>query len=87
MDTNNNTTGQKLVQDEPLGTNDLPALVAACNKKRIRRIAEPHIESYTSNGQQYYRYRRGSDQPIYLGTAESILAAIMEIMEKKNVKR
>lgn len=84
MDTNNNTTGLNLVQVDPLGTNDLPVLVKACNKKRIRRIAEPHIESYVSSGQQYYRYRRGTDQPIYLGTAESILAAVME---KKNAKR
>lgn len=76
MDTNKSTTGQILVQDDPLGTSDLPAIVKARNKKRIRRMADPHIESYKVGNLTYYRYRRGEDRPIYLGTADGILRAV-----------
>jgi len=66
----------KLVQvPDPLSLEDVTSKKSS-NKKRIRRIADPHIESYKSGGSVYYRYRRGEDEPIYLGSATSILKAM-----------
>lgn len=44
--------------------------------KKIRRIAEPHINRRRVKGRYYYYYCRGTDQEIYLGTADNILRAV-----------
>lgn len=83
MTTNGRDGPGKLVQVDPLSIRDMVEPKTGCNKKRIRRIADPHIEPYRVHGEIYYRYRRGTDRPIYLGTADSILRAVRE---KKNGK-
>lgn len=47
-----------------------------CNKSRVRRIAEPHLEPRRVHGRVYWYYRRGVDPPVYLGTADAILKAV-----------
>lgn len=70
---------EKLVQDIPVISLDVPVPERPCTKKRAykaRKKAKAHIEPRTSNGQTYYWYRRGTDKPIYLGSAETILKAV-----------
>ena len=66
----------KLVEDMPLTSLGMPAPKPTLTKKRIRRIAEPHIRSHKVYGYIYYYYVRGEDQEIYLGSADSILKAV-----------
>ena len=72
----NNNELKKLVNDIPLFTPDKQVSKKHSTKKRIRRIAEPHIRAHQVKGRQYYSYIRGEDKEIYLGTAESILKAV-----------
>lgn len=68
--------GQKLVQDtSPPSYGDIPS-ISPCTKKRVRRVADPHLEARKINGHVYYYYRRGVDTPVYLGTADSILEVV-----------
>ena len=67
----------KLVEDAPLVSYEIPVPAATSTKKRIRRIADPHIRHKTIKGRNYYYYCRGEDREIYLGTADSVLAAVM----------
>jgi hypothetical protein len=65
--------GGNLVQDpDPLSFGDMVTKTSS-TKKRIRRVAEPHIEKRRVHGRDYYYFRRGIDAPVYLGTAERIL--------------
>jgi hypothetical protein len=71
------TTDRKiLVEDMPLASLGMPVIQKTATKKRIRRIAEPHIRSHKVYGYIYYYYVRGEDQEIYLGSADSILKAV-----------
>lgn len=54
------------------------APVKPCKKKRIRYVADPHIEPYKTGGRTYYRYRRGTAPPEHLGTADYIRQAVRE---------
>jgi hypothetical protein len=67
---------EKLVQDTPIVSLDIPVSKTPRTKKRIRRIADPHLEGRKINGSLYYYYRRGIDKPIYLGSADAILRAV-----------
>ena len=67
---------EKLVQDIPLVSLSVPLPKTPCTKKRIRRIAEPHLEGRKQKGHVYYYYRRGIDPPIYLGDADLILIKV-----------
>ena len=67
---------KKLVQDIPLVSLGVRMLKTPRTKKRIRRIAEPHLEGRKQKGHIYYYYRRGIDSPIYLGDAVTILKAV-----------
>jgi hypothetical protein len=42
-------------------------------KKRVRRIADPHIRKHKVKGKEYYYFCRGIDKEIYLGDAERLL--------------
>ena len=59
--------------------------------KKITRVAEPHIEAYIPGGRDksriYYRYRRGTDKPIHLGTADAILAAVGTVRNIEEIRR
>lgn len=50
--------------------------VLILTKKRIRRIADPHVRAHKVKGRNYYYFCRGTDPEIYLGTAEAILLAV-----------
>jgi hypothetical protein len=65
-----------LVEDMPVVSLDIQVPKKNSTKKRIRRIAEPHIRSHQVNGYLYYYYVRGEDREIYLGSADTILKAV-----------
>lgn len=44
-----------------------------------RRLAEPRLKARKVKGYTYYTYCRGTDQEIYLGTAQMILKAVMDL--------
>ena len=69
---------ENVVQDKAPFTFGVTPRQHTSTTRRITRIADPHIESYMPGGRKklYYRYRRGTDQPIHLGTADSILKAV-----------
>lgn len=68
---------EEMVQVNPIYSFGLLPRKEPRTKKRIRRIAEPHLEARRVNGKVYYRYRRGIDKPIYLGDADKVLTAVM----------
>jgi ribosomal protein S20 len=70
------TTPGKLVNNIPLVSLDIPVLQKPSTKKRIRRIAEPHIRGHQVKGRVYYTYCRGTDREVYLGDADAILKAV-----------
>jgi len=59
-----------------LSLTDLDMSGAGCTNTGGRPLAEAHIESCLSGGRRYYRYRRGTEKPIHLGTADAILRAV-----------
>lgn len=67
---------EKLVEDTTLVSLDIPVPQKPLTKKRIRRIAEPHIRGHQVKGRVYYYYCRGTDREVYLGHADVILKAI-----------
>jgi hypothetical protein len=83
MDMNTNKTGieQKLVQDTSAVSFGGSTGKGRCTKKRSRKTADGHIEPYKSGGRTFYRYRRGIDEPEYLGTAEYVRQAVKEFRE------
>lgn len=89
MATNKKGTGENFVQkggDVSFGPGELKK---ACTKKQIRRIADPHIESYKvkESNTTFYRYRRGTDKPIHLGTASYILDCVSFVkLQKASLK-
>jgi hypothetical protein len=72
------TTPEKLVEDIPLVSLDIPVPKIPLTKKRsrVRRFAEPHIRGHHVKGRVYYTYCRGTDREIYLGDADAILKAV-----------
>ena len=75
------TTLEKLVEDTPLVSLDIPVPKTPLTKKhsRIRRIAYPHIRGHQVKGHVYYFYVRGTDKEVYLGDADSILRAVKRV--------
>lgn len=77
--TNIETTGPdtaKLVNNIPsISLDDLPPRCGS-TKRRIRRVADPHIRPHKVKGRVYYTYCRGTDPEIYLGSADTILRAV-----------
>ena len=72
---------EKLVNDTPLVSLDIPLPERTLTKKRIyriRRIAEPHIRAHMSKGRPYYYYLRGKDKEEYLGDADYILSLVLK---------
>jgi hypothetical protein len=67
---------EKLVEDIPIVSLDIPIHKKPPTKKRIRRIAEPHIRGHQVKGRVYYYYVRGMDKEVYLGNADAILQAL-----------
>lgn len=67
---------EKLVDNVPLVSYDISVPQRLPTKKRIRRIADPHIRAHQVKGKQYYYYCRGTDKEIYLGDAETILRKV-----------
>ena len=77
---------EKLVEDIPLSSLDVTVPKIPPTKKRayrIRRIAEPHIRGHKVKGRTYYTYCRGTDQEIYLGSANAILKAVHNAKQKE----
>lgn len=81
-----NQNPQKLSQDIPLDSLSLLQPKRGCDKKRIRRIAEPHLQAHRVRGRLYYTYRRGIDPEIYLGSADAILKAVKERYEQNKYR-
>jgi hypothetical protein len=82
INTNEKKGFDKLVKDTPVVTLDVPLPETTPTKKRsyrIRRVAEPHIRRHVVRGRKYYTYCRGVDKEVYLGTAESILGAVLKM--------
>lgn len=73
---------EKLVEDMPLDSLDIPIPKIPPTKKRIRRIALPRVREHKVKGRYFYTYCRGIDREIYLGTADAILRAVKGV---KNV--
>ena len=74
--THDNKKGEKLLQDkQPFSYGTTPRK-KSCNNKKITRVADPHIEGRKVKGKTYYYYRRGTDAPEYLGTADTILRSV-----------
>lgn len=67
---------EKLVEEIPPASLDVPLPQRRSTKKRVRRIAEPHIRAHQVKGHVYYTYCRGTDKEIYLGDADAILKAM-----------
>jgi len=67
---------EKLVNDIPLISLDVPVPKTRLTKRQPRKRAEAHIRAHTSKGREYYYYIRGTDKEIYLGNADSILEAV-----------
>jgi hypothetical protein len=74
---------EKLVENIPGAVLDIPLTEKPSTKKRVRRVVEPHVRAreVTKNGKKYvyYCYVRGTDREIYLGDADFILQAILEM--------
>lgn len=68
--------GEKLLQDGPLVSYGRTTRKRSRNKNRVQNLANPHIERRLVSGRAYYYYRRGTDKPVYLGTADAILKAV-----------
>ncbi len=66
---------KKLVEEIPPASLNVPLPQRRSTKKRVRRIAEPHIRSHRVKGHVYYTHCRGTDKEIYLGDADAILKA------------
>ena len=77
----NNIDIEKLVDNIPLVSLDVPVPQKPLTKKRsrIRRIADPHIRGHQVKGKTYYFFCRGVDKEIYLGDAVTILKAVKGI--------
>lgn len=84
MDTNKSIEQNNFVQERPINSYELEVPKNPCTKKRIRRVADPHIEPYHTGGRLYYRYRCGERRPVHLGSADSILADVMAAKRKDN---
>jgi len=69
---------EKLVEEIPLISYDIAVPKTPPTKKRIRRIADPHIRGKKVKGHVYYYYCRGIDKEKYLGDADAILRAVRE---------
>lgn len=52
---------------------------------RLIRIADPYIRAHKKDGRNYYYYCRGIDPEIYLGTADSILRAVVQVAAVKEL--
>jgi hypothetical protein len=76
MVTNKNGNGKKFLQVSTPDSLAVDMPLKTCKKKRIHYVADPHIEPYKKYGRTYYRYRRGIDPPVHLGTADFILNAV-----------
>lgn len=74
--TNEIAEPEKLVNNDPLSLRNIIMAEKPPTKKRIRRIAEPHLRPHTVKGRTYYTYCRGTDREIYLGSADAILKAV-----------
>lgn len=75
-DTNEKPEPEKLVDNDPLSVADMKRALKLPTKKRIRRIAEPHLRPVIKNGHEYYHFCHGTAPEIYLGSAEYILEAV-----------
>lgn len=58
------------------------------DKPPVKNIRKPKrkkgvIETRVTNGQTYYYYRRGTDKPVYLGTAEKIYETMQNSIRRK----
>lgn len=67
---------EKLVDDIPLVSLDIPLPKRRSTKRQSRKRAEPHLRAHKVKGRDYYYYVRGTDKEIYLGDADSILKAV-----------
>ena len=67
---------EKLVNELPAVSFDATVPKRRSTKKRVRKLAGPHIREHCVKGKRYYYYIRGTDKEIYLGDAESILKAM-----------
>jgi hypothetical protein len=72
MNTNKTNNQENLVQVIPPASLKEDGAKKLRTKKRARHKAEGHIEHFKVHGSTFYRYRRGTDMPVYLGTAENI---------------
>ena len=61
---------EMLVEDIPVASLDIDVPKRGLTKKRIRRIAEPHLRAHRVKGRIYYCYVRGTDREIYLGECQ-----------------
>jgi hypothetical protein len=86
MNTNKPDKNNKLVHLTPSVSLETVTPKKGCTKKRVRNKAEGHIEPYRSSGRIFYRYRRGRDKPVYLGTAKQILKAVVNERNQKRSK-
>ena len=67
---------EKLVEDIPPASLDIPIPRTGLTKKRTRKLAAPHLRPHNVRGHVYYYYCRGADKEIYLGDADAILRAV-----------
>lgn len=67
---------EKLVEDIPLVSYDIPVPKVPLTKKHSRKTALPMIRAHMVKGTPYYYYCRGTDKEIYLGSAKSILRTV-----------
>jgi len=67
---------EKLVEDIPLVSYDMPVPKTPSTKKHSQKTAQPTIRSHMVKGRPYYYYCRGTDKEIYLGSARGILKAV-----------
>ena len=67
---------EKLVEDIPPVSLDIPIPRAGSTKKRTRKLAAPHLRPHNVRGHIYYYYCRGADKETYLGDADAILKAV-----------
>ena len=71
---------EKLVEDIPPASLDIPIPRTGLTKKRTRQLAPPRIREHVieKKGRKYYYYCycRGTDKEIYLGDADAILRAV-----------
>jgi hypothetical protein len=74
-DTNKKPSSEKLADNDPLSLRSMTPPKKPSTKKRIRRISEPYIRKKRIKGNEYYYYVEGAEER-YLGTADSILAAV-----------